>query len=295
MDSDTFLDHLPVRGKRRQVEIAAPDGRPVTLALTGERLMLPESDEVQVALVFRDVTEEEATRNLRAHILANITHEFRTPLAALNASLELLSDHPKVSRAGVEELLASMQLGILNLQTLINNLLESSSIEAGHFDLRLRPTDLNKVLAEAIQVIQPLLTARNQTLALSEPISFPRVLADPVRLMQVFINLLSNASKYGPPDSAIDLVFEAQQDTVKITTADHGPGISPEERALLFRRFVRLGRPDDHSQYGIGLGLSVAKTIVEGHGGSIGVSERPGGGAEFWFTVRIVPEEEPAI
>jgi len=295
-EPESLFDHLPARGKRQQVEIVAPGGRPLTLALTGERLSPPESDEVQIALVFRDVTEEEAARNLRAHILANITHEFRTPLAALNASLELLSDNPKVSRAGVEELLGSMQLGILNLQTLINNLLESSSIEAGRFDLHLRVTDINVVLADAVRVVQPLLTARGQTLTLSEPIQLPPIQADAARLGQVFINLLSNASKYSPSNTAIDLVLEMQDDsTVKVAIADRGPGILPEERSLLFRRFMRLGQPDDHSQYGIGLGLAVAKTIVEGHRGKIGVAERSGGGSEFWFTVRTVQKEESAV
>lgn len=291
-DGEGFLDHIPPRGKRQKVDVITPDGRPLTLALTGERLAPPGSDEVQVALVLRDVTEEEAANNLRLHILANITHEFRTPLAALNASLELLADHPKVTRAGVDELLMSMQLGVLNLQTLINNLLESSSIEAGRFDLRLRATDLNVVMAEAVQVVRPLLTAKGQTLALAEPVHLPRVQADPARLVQVFINLLSNASKYGPPGSAIDMACEVQDDMVKVTTADRGPGIPEAERRLVFRRFMRLDQPDDHAQYGIGLGLAVAKTIVNGHGGEIGVSERPGGGAKFWFTVKSVRKED---
>ncbi len=289
-DGEGFLDRLPPRGKRQKVDVITPAGRPLTLALSGERLAPPESDDVQVVLVFQDITEEEAAQNLRAHILANITHEFRTPLAALNASLELLSDHPQVAQAGVEELLASMQLGILNLHTLINNLLESSSIEARRFDLHLRATDLNVVLAEAVQMVRPLLTARGQTLTLAEPPHLPQVQADPARLGQVFINLLSNASKYGPPDSAIDLSFDVLDNAVRVTTADRGPGIPEEERQMLFRRFMRLDQPDDHSQYGIGLGLAVAKTIVDGHGGAIGVSERPGGGAEFWFTVNVVQE-----
>jgi PAS domain S-box-containing protein len=288
--SADFLDRIPPRGKRQKVDVIAPDGRPLTLALTGERLAPPESDDVQVVLVFQDITEEEATRNLRSHILANITHEFRTPLAALNASLELLSDHPQVAQADVDELLASMQLGILNLRTLINNLLESSSIEAGRFDLHLRATDLNVVLAEAVQMVRPLLAARGQTLTLAEPAHLPQVQADAARLVQVFINLLSNASKYGPPGSAVDLSFEVLDNAVKVTTADRGPGISEKERQMLFRRFMRLDRPDDPSQYGIGLGLAVAKAIVDGHGGEIGVAERPGGGAEFWFTVNSVQE-----
>lgn len=286
---ERFIDQIPPRGQRQKVEVVTADGRALTLALTGERLAPPGSDELQVALVFRDVTVEEAARGLRGHILANITHEFRTPLSALNASLELLTDHPQVAQAGVDELLDSMRLGVLNLHTLIDNLLESSSIEAGRFGVRPRPTDLNVVLAEVVQVIRPLLQARDQTLALTEPPDLPQVQADPARLSQVFINLLSNASKYAPPSSTIDLAFEMGDNGVRVAVADRGPGIPEGERRLLFRRFVRAGQPDNHSQYGIGLGLAVAKSIVEGQGGAIGVEERPGGGAVFWFTVPQSP------
>jgi signal transduction histidine kinase len=262
----------------------------VTLAVTGARLMPPGSDTVQVALVLRDVTEEEASRHLRSYFLANITHEFRTPLSALNASIELLMDEAeRLSQPGLSELLNSLHLSVSNLQTLIDNLLESSSIEAGRFTVRPRPTDLNRVVADAIRVVQPLLAGRQQSLSLIEPTQLPPIKADPTRLTQVLVNLLSNASKYGPPGAAVDLSLECVENHLRVAVADRGPGIPARERASLFRRFVRLDAQGEE-QYGIGLGLAVAKAIVEGHQGQIGVDERPGGGSVFWFLLPLEAE-----
>jgi two-component system sensor histidine kinase KdpD len=137
--------------------------------------------------------------------------------------------------------------------------------------------------------MQPLLDRRKQRLSLTEPIQLPPVQADPTRLKQVIINLLANASKYGPQDETIDLELAQVDETLKITVADRGPGIPPGERAQLFNRFVRVGAQTSE-QVGIGLGLSVVKAIVEGHGGQVGTDERPGGGSVFWFTLPLAEE-----
>jgi two-component system sensor histidine kinase KdpD len=100
------------------------------------------------------------------------------------------------------------------------------------------------------------------------------------------INLLANASKYGPQNETIDLELAQVENMLKVCIADRGPGIPPAERAHVFNRFVRLGA-STAEQYGIGLGLSVVKAIITGHGGSVGVDERPGGGSIFWFTLPL--------
>jgi PAS domain S-box-containing protein len=289
---EKFLDGIPPRGEMRRLEIIGADGRPIIISMTGARMAPPGSDTVQVALVFRDVTEEEAARNLRSQFLANITHEFRTPLAALNASLELLIDEAdRMDAPAIHTLAGSLRLSVVYLQTLIDNLLESSSIEAGRFSIRRKTMELNQVLSHAVQVIEPLLTRRQQTLAISEPTRLAPIHADPTRLGQVLVNLLSNASKYSPPGSTIDLRVEASDASLRIAVLDRGPGIPEVERQNLFRRFVRLDRPEAE-QYGIGLGLSVAKVIIEGHSGTIGVDERSGGGSEFWFTLPMEKHDE---
>jgi PAS domain S-box-containing protein len=284
---DLFLDRIPAEGNKRQIDVLTRSGKSVVLAVTGARLASPVSNSVQIALVLRDVTEEEARRHLRSYFLANISHEFRTPLSALNASIELLMDEEEaLSAAEMRELLKPAYLSLLGLQTLIDNLLESSSIEAGRFTMRQRLVSLNHVLAEAIQIVTPLLERRHQSLALSEPATFVEVHADPTRLMQVVVNLLSNASKYSPLGEHIDLLVEQGQDRLRVCVADRGPGVPPVERANLFRRFVRLNEQDGE-QYGVGLGLYVVKVTVEAHGGRVGVDDRPGGGSVFWFELPL--------
>ncbi|NLF76094.1 MAG: hypothetical protein GX573_10375, partial [Chloroflexi bacterium] len=172
---------------------------------------------------------------------------------------------------------------------LVDNLLESVTIEAGHFAIHRRPVAINAVLAEAIRLMQPLLDRRRQTLALTEPLSVPQVAADPTRLTQVLINLLSNASKYSPQAETIDLALALDADRLRVAVADRGPGIPPAERQALFQRFVRVGARDD-DRMGIGLGLSVVKAIIEGHHGEVGVEENPGGGSVFWFTLPLTGE-----
>lgn len=135
-----FSDLIPPPGRQTKIAIELPDGRQSILAFTGARLLPREGREARVALVFRDVSEEEAVHRLLGHFLANVAHEFRTPLSALAASVELLLDQaPDLSPAELAELLASLHLGVLGLQTLIDNLLESASIEAGQFRVQPRP------------------------------------------------------------------------------------------------------------------------------------------------------------
>lgn len=282
-----FSEHIPPRGGSVQIHVARRDGRDLSLAITGERLTPPDSDSIQVVLVLRDVTEEQAIRDLQSHFLANITHEFRTPLAAINASLELLMDETRwAPHSGISVLLGSIYLSVLNLQTLIDNLLESTSIEAGRFMVRRHPAELDQVLVAAIRMVQPVLARRGQTLSLSEPVSLPDISLDRTRLTQVLVNLLSNASKYSPAKSAIDLAVEMGDNQIRLSISDRGPGIPQTERSNLFRQFVRLDLPGEE-QVGTGLGLSVAKAIVDRHGGHIGVDERAGGGSTFWFTLPL--------
>jgi PAS domain S-box-containing protein len=288
---EPFSQLIPAPGRRRKIPVALRDGRQAILAFTGARLLPPEGGDARVALVFRDISEEEAVHRLLGHFLANVAHEFRTPLAAVAASVELLMDQaPDLTTDELGELLTSLHLGVLGLQTLVDNLLEGASIEAGHFRVTPRPADLSGIIAEAIRTTQPLLHKRSQGLVVEVPAAFPVVRADPRRLVQVLVNLLSNASKYGPDEAEITVGATVSEDWVRVTVADQGPGILPEQRQDLFRRFKYLGLSNDKAQYGVGLGLSVVKAIVEAHGGQIGVNDRPGGGSVFWFTLPRVNE-----
>jgi two-component system phosphate regulon sensor histidine kinase PhoR len=286
-----FLDQLPALGQKKQIGARTRTGKPIVLAMTSSQLMPPGGATIQVALVFRDVTEEEAVRRLRSYFLANISHEFRTPLSTLNASVELLLDEQEnFSLSEVRQLLKPTHVSLLSLQALIDNLLESSSIEAGQFALRRRPFHIHEAVESAVNIAQPLLERRNQKLSLTESPQLPEIEGDRARLTQALVNLIINASKYSPIGQPIELQLAQQRDTLYVGVADRGPGIPPAERSNLFRSFVRLDA-GDQEQYGIGLGLFVVKTIVEAHGGRVGVSDRPDGGSRFWFEIPFRQKE----
>jgi PAS domain S-box-containing protein len=271
---------------RPPVNVTNRHGQDVTLSVATSCFDSTGADSPRTAIIIRDVTAEDTTQKLRSYFLANISHEFRTPLAALKASVELLLEGVReFSLDETLELARSIHLSVTSLQTLIDNLLESVSIEAGRFRVRRKLTDLNVVVAEAKLLMKPLLERRNQALVTDIPQDLPRVNVDPMRMTQVLVNLLSNASKYGPIDQPIEVCISLEpNDLLKVSVTDRGTGIFAEDKANVFRRFVRLEQKDQ-AQYGIGLGLSVVKTIVESHGGAVGLDERPGGGSVFWFTI----------
>ena len=281
-----FSQLIPAPGRRTKIPVELRDGRHAILAITGARLLPPARGDARVALVFRDVSEEEAVHRLLGHFLANVAHEFRTPLSALAASVELLLDQASdLSPEELQEILTSLHLGVLGLQTLIDNLLESASIETGHFRVHPRPCSLAEVVAEAVSMMQPLLEKHGQSLVVELPAAIPTVNADPRRTAQVLINLLSNASKYGPDHAEIEIRAGIEQDWVRVSVSDSGPGVPAVHRQNLFRRFVHPLPSNDKAQVGVGLGLSVVKAVIEAHGGEVGVDERPGGGSVFWFTL----------
>ena len=289
-DGSGLLAQLPTSGAWLQFEVQTRSGRQVTLSITGAELQAPGSDNPQRALVLRETTEEEATQRLRSYFLANISHEFRTPLSAISAALELLLEElSDLSISEIGDLLSRMHMSVTGLHTLIDNLLESSSIEAGRFTLRRTRSDLTQLLQEAVQTMQPLLDRRHQALDMDLPSGLPTLWIDPTRITQVLVNLLSNASKYSPVGATILVRGQPPDgDWVRVEIADRGPGIPPAERESVFRRFVRLNS-DETVQYGIGLGLAVVKAIVEEHGGQVGVEGRTGGGSVFWFSL---PQQE---
>lgn len=314
----TFIDLLPRPGHKAQITIGS-DTRPVGASHAArvnnrfgytaprrignqplqKKLVLEVTTTVvagtngqgnQTALVLRDISEEQLLRNLRSYFLANITHEFRTPLSTFNASIELLmNEQEDLSATEMRALLKPVHLSLLSLQTLIDNLLESSSIEAGRFVLRKRPVVLNQLIAHALQMVHPLLERRRQSISLLEPATLPPLNADGPRLTQVLINLLTNASKYSPIGESIDLMVEQLDQSLRITVADRGPGVPSTELATLFQNFVRANHHAE-DQYGVGLGLYVVKTTIEAHNGRVGVNARPGGGSRFWFELPLGAE-----
>ena len=287
----TFSQVIPKPGQRQNIDVVLADGKNATLAVTGAELTPVEMGDDQVALVFRDISDEYAIHRLLGIFISNIAHEFKTPLSALLASIELLHDTSQdLSGEELQELLTSLHLGIVNLQTFVDNLLESASIEAGQFKVSPRRADLGKIIASAVSTMQPLMKKYNQHLNVDLPAEKLIVRADQRRIVQVLVNLLSNAIKYGPDKGRITINVETKGEWVKVKVIDQGPGIPINQRNFIFQRFVRLDSAESYSDVGAGLGLSVVKEIIKAHGGEVQVENQPPGGAVFSLTLPLYEE-----
>ncbi len=225
-------------------------------------------DGLQVQVI-RDETELEAVRRARDSVLANISHEFRTPLAAQLASIELLLEGlDTLDRSQQKELVMSLERGALRLTRLIDNLLESVRIESGQLNIRHQSVDLAEVIDDAQALVGSLLTLRRQTLEVALPEDLPYIEGDLPRLTQVFVNLLANANKYAPEGSVVRIGAEALDGRVVAWVEDEGPGAEPDESDAIFARFQR-GSVEEPEPGGLGLGLWIVKSIIDRHSGTI--------------------------
>lgn len=240
------------------------DGRVVNAVITSAGLV----DGLQVQ-VLRDETELEAIRRARDSVLANISHEFRTPLAAQLASIELLLDgleHMPVEQT--RELVLSLERSTQRLTALIDNLLESVRIESGQLNIRHQSVALSEVAEEARTLVGALLAQRGQQLLIELPDDLPNVNGDEMRLTQVLVNLLANACKYAPEHSRVRVGAEVQGDQLCTWVEDEGPGVPDAQLGSIFDRFSR-GPEQEPEPGGLGLGLWIVKSIIDRHGGQI--------------------------
>ncbi len=242
--------------------------------------------------VMRDETDLEAVRRARDSILANISHEFRTPLAAQLASIELMLDGwEQLPRDRFAELLRALQRGTQRLTQLIDNLLESVRIESGQLGVRRQPVELREVVADAQALLDGLLTQRGQSLELELPAELPAIDGDPQRLTQVVTNLLANASKFGPEGSAIRVGAAAENDEVSLWVEDEGPGVPDLDCGSIFDRFYRSVDAEPEPR-GLGLGLWIVKSIVERHGGRVGATRTANSRTRFTVTLPASLQEQ---
>ena len=243
-------------------------------------LSAPPVQGIQVQIL-RDETDLEAARRARDSVLGNISHEFRTPLAAQLASIELLRDGLNdMAPDAQHELLANVERGVLRLMRLIDNLLESVRIEAGQHSIRQQPVDLVAVISDARDLIAPLLRQRRLTLELDESGIGALVRGDAQRLGQVFVNLIANAAKFAPEGSTIRIGGRRSGTHSEVWVEDEGSGVPQGASDAIFERFQR-GADSEPDAPGLGLGLWIVKSIIERHGGSVRMQRTPGHRTRF--------------
>ncbi len=239
-------------------------------------------------ITLRDITNERQHQRIKDEFVATVTHELRTPLTSITGYIELLLDEDVGAlTTDQRHFLEVVKRNSERLLRLVSDLLFVSRVEAGMLDLDLREASLDPLVAEAFEAARPAAEAQDLRLALSLG-GLPELVADGPRLAQLVDNLLSNAVKFTPPGGRVSVSTALEDGRAVLTVADTGLGIPDAEKERLFQRFFRASTATDKLIAGTGLGLSISKAIVEGHGGSITVTDTPGGGTTFKVELPLV-------
>ena len=245
---------------------------------------------VGLELKIRERTEalEQADR-LRSQFLSHVSHELRTPLTSIKGFVQnLLDGLTGPLNEKQQRYLFRMLDNSDRLIRMIEDLLDRTRIEAGRLEVHPVDVDLESCLLDAIEQLRPLASARRQRLGLTAPDSRIEVLADRDRLIQVAVNLIQNAVKYTPEDGEITVAIESSSPRfVRVLVRDTGPGIPAEDLDKIFDPFFRVQHGQRSGPKGLGLGLSIVKTLVELQGGSVSANNWPAGGAEVSFTLPL--------
>ena len=237
-----------------------------------------------------ETARERALAEAQATFVSAVSHELRTPLTCIKTSVELLqATEPQDADESRHELMQTIADHTARLESLVNDLLQVTRLEAGQIVLTRQPTDLALFLRRVAESFEPLLVRKAQTLELDLPDSLPRVWVDRARIEDVVGNLLSNAVKFTPRGGHIRLALRKDGNSLAVSVSDDGPGIPPDEQARIFDKFY-IGR-DQRSAAGVGLGLYIARQLIELHGGRITVKSMPGQGATFTFTIPVKADE----
>ncbi len=240
---------------------------------------------VERAAAVEKLSRAEAAREseqLRSLLLDSVTHEFRTPLTAIKASVTSLLGTPALSAGEKEELLTVINEESDRLNRLVGEAAEMAQLDEGKVELRLEPANIRDVVDDALEELKQVLTPH--PLEVKIPSGLPPARMDAGRIKEVMVHLLENAAKYSPPDTPIRVTAEVKNGTLTTSVSDRGPGIDDFEQALVFEKFYR-GRNQRVQVHGTGMGLAICKAIVEAHGGHIGLTSQLGHGSVFYFTL----------
>ncbi len=269
-----------------------------TQTAEGDRYLLPRAAPVYdergavqgVAVILQDITRLRRFDELKNDLVATVAHEFRTPLTSLRMSIHLcLEELPGPLTEKQTELLFAAREDCERLQAFIDDLLDLAKLQAGRLEMRKSRIPIHQLLQGALaeqsayaEQMQVQLRIESSLLPLAE------TEVDPERLSMVFGNLIANAIRHSPVGTVVTVCAEEESARFRFSVRDEGPGIAPDYQREVFHKFFRV--PGNHSG-AAGLGLSIAKEIVEAHGGEIGVQSEPGHGATFYF---FIPKREPA-
>jgi signal transduction histidine kinase/HAMP domain-containing protein len=269
-------------------QVVLPDG--AELELTVARL--GEEPHAGTVITLRDVTEQRRLERARRDLVANVSHELKTPIAALKGFLELL-EGDGVSERHRREFLAAMSQETARLERLVEEQLQLARLDAGALPLEREEVDLGELAAAAVAPRVPLAAREGVDLSARSRSAAPVVVqADPARIEQIVLILLDNALRHTPPGGRVEVSVGRDDGEATLAVRDTGEGIAPEAQAFVFDRFYR----GDASRAGrsAGLGLAIARGLAAAHRGAIGLESAPGEGSTFTLRLPLTPADPPA-
>ena len=261
--------------------IVDPDGRVGGIFVEG----FDASDRVTAELALRDANRR------KDEFLAMLAHELRNPLSPIRNAAHILSRQLR-DDAQAQEPIAMMQRQVLHLTRLVDDLLDVSRISQGRIELRREDLLLSEVLDQALETVAPMAREKKQHIRVESDIEAVWVNADRARLVQTFVNVLTNAVKYTHAGGNVRVQTHPEEQAVSVEIADDGPGIAPEVLPHIFELFVQSERTLDRAQGGLGIGLSVVRKLVEMQGGEV-LARSEGLGKGATFTVRLPRGQAP--
>ncbi len=281
-----IIDLLKRCQEKGESQEATLELSPQNLYLRGVAIPFGQALPGSILLLFQDLTKMKRLETVRQDFISNISHELRTPLASLKALTETLQEGALEDPPAAKRFLVQMEVEVDALSQLVSELLELARIESGRVPLKLEPWSPSEMIKSVMERMQ--VQAERAGLQLRAEISedLPLVLVDPPRLEQVLTNLLHNAIKFTPQGGEITLSASLEGNQVKFAIQDNGVGISNLDIPRIFERFYKTDRA--RSGGGAGLGLAIARHLVEAHEGKIWAQSSEGQGSTFFFTLPTV-------
>jgi two-component system, OmpR family, sensor histidine kinase KdpD len=289
-DAARSLCLVPVRMGTRPIGSLGISGRLLsrqTLEALGSMIAIA----FERARAVEELGKTEATREgerLKSALLDSVTHDFRTPLTSIKASVTSLLSAANTTEGQKRELLSVINEECDRLNQLVGDAAEMARLDAGEFELRLQPNSIAEIVAAALGHCKTALGSRS--VRVDVPETLPPVRVDFDRIKDVLVRLIENADVYSPKDRPITISAEVHGDFLSVSVADNGPGIEEMELGLIFDKFYR-GKDQRYLVLGTGMGLPIAKAIVEAHGGTIGVTSQRGHGSVFSLTLPLAQEQ----
>ena len=276
-----------------ETELRRHDGSRIWVLLNVSWMTDPQTLEDVFIVQMGDISEKKNIERIKNEFISTVSHELRTPLTSIRGALGLLDDLAKddLSQSGMR-LLEIAQSNTERLIRLVNDILDVERIGSGRMSFDISRESANDVLAESQTEMMPYAQTLGVSLRLMPMEHDVEILTDRARLAQVFLNLISNACKFSDPGGEVRLEARNEGDHVRFLVHDDGPGVPESFRGQIFQRFSQADSSDTRSKGGTGLGLIIAKQLVERMGGEIGYDSEPGQ-TVFWFTVPLAEESAP--